>query len=323
MIQVSGLTKLKFIQWFTLSLVFGVIAGIMAVVLWYSGASGFGGLLFAVILSFIMLFIQWLIGPWLIKAMTRMREVKPSEAPELHELVSRLSKEAGIPKPTLYVVNDATPNAFAFGRTQGSAGVAVHSGLLKILNKDEVEGVIAHELGHIKHRDMMVMTLASVLPIMLYYIVIVMGSGSRDRDRGGFGNIILLFMAAQFASFLGQLLVMWLSRQREYYADAFSAYLTRKPVSLMSSLAKISYSMPTNMQKNTSLSAFYISDPSVAEKQSMHEIATAIGHGNEKRVRSEIEREKKRGFLELFQTHPLTVKRLDALLKIRKDLGAV
>jgi len=249
MIQTQGLAKLKFIQFFTLSLVFSVIAGILAVVLYSSGAQGFGGIMFALILSGIMLFIQWMLGPTLIKMMTKMKEINANDAPELHEMVGRFAKEAGIPKPKVFVVNDNTPNAFAFGRTQGSAGIAVHTGLLQILDKDEIEGVIAHEIGHIKHRDVTVITLASVLPIMLYYIVLVMGSG-RDRDRG-IGNFIMVFIAAQFVSFLGSLLVMWLSRQREYYADAFSAYVTRKPTALMSSLAKIIYAIPKDVKKNS------------------------------------------------------------------------
>ncbi|MFH1054672.1 MAG: zinc metalloprotease HtpX [Candidatus Altiarchaeota archaeon] len=319
MIAVSGLGRLRVIQYFTMSLVFGVIAGILALVLWYSGASGLGGLTFAIVLSFIMLFVQWLIGPWLIKMMTKMKEVKPEEAPELHEIVGRLAKQAGVPKPTLYAVNDPTPNAFAFGRTQKSAGIAVHTGLMSILNKDEVEGVLAHEIGHIKHRDVLVMTMASVLPIMLYFIVIVMGSG-RDRDRG-IGGSLFVFLGAQFASFLGQLLVMWLSRQREYYADAYSAYATGKPTALMSSLAKITYTMPANVEKNPAMSAFYISDPKPEEKKGMAEIINAIGQGNERMLVQSIEKEKKHGFMEVFMTHPMTAKRLDALMKIRKDMA--
>jgi heat shock protein HtpX len=319
--EVSGLGKLKLIQYFTMSLVFSVIAGILSLVLVYSGASGAGGILFAVMLSFVMLFVQWLIGPWLIRMMTGMKELAPAQAPELHQLLERLASDAGVPKPKLYVVNDPAPNAFAFGRTQASSGVAVHAGLLQTLDKKEVEGVLAHEIGHIKHRDVLVMTCASVLPIMLYYIVLVMGAGGRDRDRG-FGSGILVFLGAQFASFLGQLLVMWLSRQREYYADAYSAYATKNPTALMSGLAKISYAMPQDAQKNASMSAFYISDPKPEEQRGMYEIARAIASGNEARLVGQIEAEKKRGFLEVFMTHPMTAKRLDALMRIRDELAA-
>lgn len=320
MIQVRGLVKLKLIQMATLALVFGAIAGIMSLLLWYSGASGASGIAFAILLSFVMVFIQWAIGPWLIKMITGIQEASPAQAPELHAMLDKLAKDAGIPKPKLYLSNDPSPNAFAFGRTQRSAGIAVHRGLLNVLNREEVEGVLAHEVAHIKHRDVLVMTVASALPIMLYYIVIVLFSG-RDRDRG-IGSAIAVFLGAQVASFLGQLLVMWLSRQREYYADAYSAYATGRPTALMSGLAKISYAMPQNVQKNASMSSFYISDPSPEEKRGMYEIAAAIAGGNERRLVEQIEAEKRRGAMEFFMTHPLTAKRLDALMKIKKEMGA-
>jgi len=320
MIQVSGLGRLKLIQLFTLSLVFGAISGILSLVLWYSGASGMGGVMFALLLSCVMIFIQWLIGPSLIRMMTRMKEVSEEQAPDLHAIVGKFAKDAKIPKPKLYLVNDPTPNAFAFGRTQSSSGIAVHTGLLNILNKEEVEGVLAHEIAHIKHKDVLVMTVASVLPIMLYFLVIVLGSGNRDREGRG-GNALVVFIGAQMASFLGQLLVMWLSRQREYYADAYSAIATKKPIALMRSLAKIGYSMPKNAEKNTALSAFYISDPKPEEREGMREIVAAIASGNEKNMVEKIEAEKKRGFLEIFMTHPITAKRLDALIKLNKEIA--
>jgi len=320
MVSVRGIGKLKLVQTVTLALVFGVIAGIMSLILWYSGASGTGGIAFAIILSLVMVFIQWAIGPWLIRKTTGIKEVSPAQAPELHEIVEKLAKDAGIPKPKVYLSSDPSPNAFAFGRTQKSAGIAVHAGLLNILNREEVEGVLAHEIAHIKHRDVIVMTVASALPIMLYYIVLVLFSDS-DRDRGIISSIAV-FLGAQVASFIGQLLVMWLSRQREYYADAYSAYATRNPTALMSGLAKISYSMPQNREKNASMSSFYISDPSPEEKKGMYEIASAIARGNERRLVEQIEAEKRHGAMEVFMTHPLTAKRLDALMKIKKEIGA-
>jgi len=318
MIGVPGLVKLKTITAITMALVFGVIAGIFAVVLWYMGASGYDGLIMALFFSLIMLAIQWYLGPILIKAITQMREIKEDEYPELHSIVEKLSKASSIPKPKLYLVNDSTPNAFAFGRTLKNSNIAVHAGLLNLLNKGEIESVLAHEIGHIKHRDVLVMTIASVLPIMLYYIVLTMGMNRDDRKRGG--NVILVWIGAQIASFLGQLLVLWLSRQREYYADAFSAYTTQEPTNLMSGLAKISYKMPSNAQ-NTALKAFYIADPSISERQSIIEITKAISIGNEKEIQQAIEKEKKRNIVELFMTHPLTAKRLDALLKLKREIA--
>lgn len=324
---VPGLMKLELISALTMALIFGAISGILALVLWYTGASGFGGIMLALFFSLVMLLVQWYLGPSIIKFITRMRELKEGEAPEVHAMVERISKEAGIPKPKLYLVDNPTPNAFAFGRTQKSANIALHTGLLKMLDEDEVEGVVAHEIGHIKHRDVLVMTIASVLPILLYYIVLVVGGSSRDRDdRGGAGSFILVWLGAQFASFLGQLLVLWLSRKREYYADAFSAYVTGKPASLMNSLAKISYAaaaMPAEArgEDNSALKAFYIASPGAGEKQSIAEIARAINSGSERDLMKAIEKEKRMGALEFLMTHPLTAKRLEALLQIKRGMS--
>lgn len=321
MAATPGIGKLKTIQVLTLGLVFGTIAFLLGLGLLYSGARGASGILLAFILACVMMLIQWLIGPSIIRAMSRMREVGPQEAPNLHEVVERISRQAGIKKPKLYLVEDNTPNAFAFGRTQSSSCIAIHKGLLNILDEDEVEGVIAHEIGHIKHRDVLVMTMASVLPIFLYYVIMIMGSGRRD-DRGRGPNILLLFLGAQIASFMGRLLVLWLSRQREYYADAFSAINTGKPAALMSGLAKITYNMPAQKtETQESLSAFYISDPSIKEKQAMVEIVNSIGSRDDEKLRRQIEAEKKKSGMELLMSHPLTAKRLESLNQIRRSLG--
>lgn len=316
---VQGIGKLQTVATLTMVLIFGVIAGIFALALWYSGASGFSGIVFALILSAMLVGIQWWIGPTLIKWLTRMKEMSPSEYPWLHKMVGDLSKKAGIPKPMLYLVFDGSPNAFAFGRTQNSAGVAVHTGLLNMLNREEVEGVIAHEIGHIKHNDFIVMTIASVLPVLLYYLVLVMGQRN-DRERG-VGQTILVFFGAILARIFGQLLVLWLSRTREYYADAFSAYATEKPDSLMRGLAKITYglNMATNQgyKMNQSIKAFYVGEPSA---ENIADIANALEIGDNAMLEAALETERSKGALEWISTHPLTVNRLIALNKIRKGL---
>lgn len=317
MIQERGLFGLNMTILVTSVLVFGVIAGILGVILLYAGVTGEGAILLWLIISFLMIFLQWYFGPALIRFVTGAREVKPEEAPKLHAMLDRLSSEAGIPKPKLYVVNNRTPNAFAFGRTQGSSGIAVHTGLLEVLNEDEVEAVLAHEVGHIKHRDVLVMTVASSLPVMLYYAVLIFGGGN-DRERG-LGSIMLTFIGAIIAQLIGQLMVMWLSRRREYYADAFAAYATRKPELLMSALAKITYKAGPEPAAS-GLSSLYIADPSPPEKEKVAEIARALGTGNPALIESAIQNEvQKAGVFEMFMTHPLTAKRLAALWEIKKE----
>lgn len=315
--QISGLYQLETVSLITMGLVFAVVAGIVAVLLWYTGSGG--GIGFALMLSFFMLLIQWWFGPALVKFITRAKEVSPAEEPWLHEIIGKLAAQAGVPKPKVMIVENPSPNAFAFGRTQGSSNIAVHRGLLNMLQKDEIEAVLAHEMGHIKHRDVIVMTIASALPVMLYYIVLVFGSGGDNRDRG-LGGAVMVFLGAIFAQFLGTLLVLWLSRKREYYADAYSAYSTGRPDTLMTALAKITYApqpVPAPQKENSSMRAFYIAEPQKFTSGAQ-ELVNAIGKGDDESLRIAIEKEKSRGGMEFLMTHPLTAKRLEALLKIKR-----
>jgi len=260
------------------------------------------------------LFIQWWFGPTLIIWSTGAREIGRGEAPKLHAMVERLASLAGIPRPKLLLVRDPTPNAFAFGRTQRSSYIAVHMGLIERLGEREVEAVLAHEMGHIKHRDVIVMTVASALPVILYYGFLLFGSslvGGRERERGDY---LAVWLGALLAQFIGSLLVMFLSREREYYADAFSAYTTKNPLALMSALAKITY-LPA--RKGSALNALYIAEPGGGSR----ELFSAIAHGDERALAEAIEMEKGKGALELFMSHPLTWKRIEALMKIRKEIG--
>jgi heat shock protein HtpX len=206
-----------------------------------------------------------------------------------------------IPRPKVYLVEDKTPNAFAFGRTQASSAIAIHTGLLDSLTKDEVRGVLAHEIGHIKHRDVLVMTLASALPAILYYIVYfgaIMAS-SRNRDGGGV-NYLGAMLGGMVAQAIGTLLVLYLSRVREYYADDYSAHVTKSPGSLASALGKITYGLARTRAAPApaNLRMFYIADPKAAASEYAADMA----------------REKKTGGLrEIFMTHPLTYKRIAAL----------
>jgi len=322
--KVKGLAKLETIAFFTMLLVFGFIVFIGAVVLWYIGAEGITGILIAIVFSAVIVLIQWYLGPILIKRMTNMRELKENEHPEIFAIVKRLSQIAGISMPKLYIVYNSEPNAFAFGRTQSSSNIAVHTGLLNVLNEREVEGVLAHEIGHIKHKDVAVITVASMLPIMLYYIIIVLGF-SRS-NRGGGAPFIVMWIGAMIAQFIGQLFVLYLSRKREYYADAFSAYITKNPVALMSGLAKITYGLGVHAQaggvKSTdkALRCFYIADPGESDTKSIIQIARAIDAKDAKEIEKAIENEKNMLGGEFLRTHPFTAKRLLSLWNIEKEL---
>ncbi|MBI5636322.1 M48 family metalloprotease [Candidatus Micrarchaeota archaeon] len=316
--SVRGLMNLNLTIMLTTALVFAVIAGVLAAVMLYFQASVGLPIFFIISIGFILL--QWYFSPSIVKWVSKARDLQKHEAPALHAMVERLSSVAGIPAPRLLLVENPSPNAFAFGRTQSSSYVAVHSGLLQVLEKDEVEAVLAHEIGHIKHRDVFVMTLASVLPVVLYYVVLYFGS---DRDDRGIGGFLVSFVGAMIAQFLGMLLVFWLSRKREAFADAFSAYATGKPQNLMSALTKISYGISHAKHASTSdaLKAFYISSPNPSEALELAQLYALAGAGDRAAFEKAVGREKSSGAMELLMSHPLTIKRLKNLLELKKEIN--
>jgi heat shock protein HtpX len=297
-------------------LVFGIVASVLGLILVYAGFSGSGSVLAWMIISFAFIAVQWYIGPSIITWSTGAKQVKEGELPEIRAILAKYAAIAGIPVPKLYLVNNPYPNAFAFGRTQSSSAIAVHIGLLRMLGTDEIEAVIAHEIGHIKHRDVIVMTLAGSLPILLYYAFIIFFGGKDDRGGGSFLTTII---GANVASFLGQLIVLAISRTRENYADEFSAYATANPKALMMALTKISYAnaAPQAQAQKTGMNSFYIASPSAGERGTINEIALMLGRGSS--FAEILEKEKGRGGLaELLMTHPLTVKRLERLYRMEK-----
>ena len=195
----------------------------------------------------------------------RAREVSYTEQPELHRIVENLSITAGLPKPRVYVIDDAAPNAFATGRDKEHAAIAVTTGLLGMLEQNELEGVIAHELSHIGNRDILVMTAAVVLVGFISIIAdialrVSFWGGSGNRDRNSNGNPLLLIgaiVAIIVAPLAAQLMQLAISRRREFLADADGALLTRYPEGLESALAKIGgYEAPMQHASNATAHLF-------------------------------------------------------------------
>ncbi|HLC39510.1 MAG TPA: zinc metalloprotease HtpX [archaeon] len=304
----------------TLFLLFGFLFAILAVVGYYVGLSGY----LIVTIAIALVVLQWFIGPNIIWWTTNMRQVQRKEYPWLFDIIAKICKKTKTPLPErVAIVNDGSPNAFVFGRTPSSATFAVTRGLLNGLTREEVEGVVAHEIGHINHKDMVVMTVAAAIPTIMYFVArfLIYAPSSGSKKSGG--GAVLIGIGAFLIYFITNLLVLTLSRLREYYADRFSASQTN-PRHLASALAKIAYGLSVSKEHgNDAVRAFFISDP-VTARYEMNHFADKYEDFQltEKELREAMEWEKKNPFArisEIFRTHPLTFKRIKALMEMAKE----
>ncbi len=196
-------------------------------------------------------------------AMNGAREVSEAEAPDLHGLVASLAARAGLPKPRVYVVENETPNAFATGRNPEHAAVAVTTGIMRVLDRSELEGVIAHELGHIKNRDILIGSIAAVMAGAISYLAnfAMFFGGSRSDEEGG-GNPLTMILMMIVAPLAASLIQMAISRSREYIADATGAEICGHPKSLASALNKLAnYNEQRPMDVNPASAQMYIVNP--------------------------------------------------------------
>jgi heat shock protein HtpX len=223
------------------ALLLGLLSGLVLVIGELLG--GFNGLRFAFVFAAFMNFGSYWFSDRIVLRMYNAQEVGPDH--RLYQIVERLSRQAGLPMPRIYVIPDPSPNAFATGRNPSHAAVAATDGILQILSDTELEGVIAHELAHVKHRDILTSSIAATLAaaIMLLarwlqYAAIFGGfGGDRDRDRGG--NPIALLAMVILAPLAALLIQTAISRSREYAADAGGAQIAGNPYGLADALRKI------------------------------------------------------------------------------------
>jgi heat shock protein HtpX len=229
---------------------------------------GSNGMVFALLMALGMNFFAYWFSDKMALKMSGAREVSPDEAPELHQMVANLASRADLPKPRVYMIHQDTPNAFATGRNPDHAAVAVTTGLLRILKKDELEGVLAHELGHIKNRDILISSIAatmagaiSYMASMAQWAMIFGGGRSSDNNNGGggiVGTLAMMILAPLGAS----LIQMAISRSREYQADAAGAAICGHPRSLASALQQLeNFNRRRPMDVNPATAQMYIVNP--------------------------------------------------------------
>ncbi|MEU8249452.1 zinc metalloprotease HtpX [Nonomuraea sp. NPDC048916] len=289
----SGLTRRMVMTMFLLGLLYVVFVGVLIAL----GVQAVTVLLIAGV----VLLVQYFLSDRIALFAMGGREVSPQQAPELHGMIDRLCAMADMPKPRVAIADSDVPNAFATGRNQKKSVVCVTTGILRRLEPQELEGVLAHELSHVAHRDVAVMTIASFLGILaglMTRVALYTGLGSRrDNGQGGLpiGLIIMLVSIVVYA--VSFLLTRALSRYRELAADRAGALLTQRPSAMASALVKISGDMariPTrDLREAEPFNAFYFA-PALAPG------ATVAG---------------------LFSTHPPLNRRLEQLAKISAQLG--
>jgi len=307
---------------------FAILYGIFVGIGYYLQITGFYFYLMIIGFAVGLVLLQYVIGPKIVEWSMRIKYVSEQEYPKLHQMIAELAEKAGLSnKPKVGISQLPIPNAFAFGRTKKGSRVCVTKGLLELLSEEELKAVLGHELSHIKHHDVVVITILSVIPMICYMIYISFlwgGMGRRGRDSGG---AIAIGILALVVYFITSLLVMYGSRIREYYADQGSAELGNQPHYLATALYKLTMSTartPKHILKKTEgMKAFFINDPSRAiyEVRELKDIDLDMSgtiDQNELMMLStkKISLKTSDKLLEVLSTHPNVVKRIKHLASL-------
>ncbi len=259
------------------------------------------GIVFMLVIVGALAFFQYFTSDKLALAASGAKVVERDQAPELHDMVERLCAMADLPKPRVAVIDTDVPNAFATGRSPKHAAVAVTRGLWERLEPQEIEGVLAHELSHVANRDVLIMTIASFFAMLAglltrFGLYSGMFGGGRSRDNNSVPVWLIVLLVSVVTYFLSQILILAISRYREFAADRGSALITGAPEHLMSALQKIASDMfripQRDLREVEGMNAFFIIPTSVKTATS-----------------------------QLFLTHPPLEKRLAALAEIAREMG--
>ena len=259
---------------------------------------GPSGMMMALGMALIMNLAAYWFSDKMVLAMYRARPVTEEEHPQLHGIVRHLAQLANIPMPKVYIIPTDSPNAFATGRSPAHAAVAATEGILRILNQEELTGVLAHELAHVQNRDILISTIAAAIAGAIYFLIdmarwSLMFGGSRDRERGSAAVQMVVFLLISILAPLAAMLVqMAISRSREYQADESGAQLCRKPLALASALRKIQTAATQRpLEANPATAHLFIVNPLRAQ-----------------------------GLLNLFSTHPPVERRIEILESLARRM---
>jgi heat shock protein HtpX len=303
-------------------ILFAILYALGSIIMYYMGATGF---LPQILFALGIVFLQYLLGPKIVEMSMRVKYIKREEAPWLFEMVENLARKANIPTPKIGISYINVPNAFAFGRGIKDGRVCVTKGIMDLLNEEEIKAVLGHEMTHLKSRDVLFITLLSVIPLLLYRLFwqfSFYGSYSRRSDRGNYAALIGL--AAFLFYFITNLLVLYASRIREYFADKGSIALGNSPSTMATALYKLVYGAAKTPKEELAqiegVKAFFLNDLSKA-RQEISELAQLdldrSGNIDAYELRNLSQKPIKLSFadkaMEILSTHPNMLKRIKQL----------
>ena len=273
-------------------LLFGLLIGLFMLIGSFFGKAG---IIFALVFAGLLNVVSYFYSDKIVLYMYRAKEVSAKDYPELHHVVEKLAKKANIPKPKVAVMNSATPNAFATGRNTKNALVCATTGILNLLNKDELEGVFSHEISHVTNHDILVGTMAATIAgaIAMVGRFAWFASVGGHRDSRGGGNALMFIIAIIVAPIAAMLVQLAITRQREFGADKSGALLSEKPLALASALEKISSGVKHHPLQN--------GNPATAHLFIVNPFTAGT-------------------LLSLFSTHPPLKDRVERLKKMNEDM---
>ena len=319
----------------TLGILYGLLVAIVLLICHLTGAS----VLTAIIISIVVLVIQFLVAPWLTDLSMRWfykADFKAELPMYLTVFVEEVCSRHDMKMPKIAVIPDGAPNAFTYGRTKNDARIVVTRGTLELLDEEGVKAVVAHELGHAVHYDMLFMTVAQVVPLVMYAVFEICMSASKSSKRSsssdskGNGGLALIGLIAYVLYLICQLIILWLSRTREYYADEFSVEETKNPNALANALVRIGYGLAT-LGKEETKNRHSVASPStlgISDGKSAKPMAVCCASGDPGNMKSSVQNAMKwdmwnpwAKLYELLSTHPLISKRLLAISKRSAEFG--